>query len=1010
VLPCAATCDWPRPGLTARCSTGRCSLTPERWAEIEKLFHRVADCEAEQRNSLLDEACDSDSELRQQVEVLLASEESAGNRMQAAVHGGLDAMTFPLVGKTVSHYHILDGLGGGGMGLVYRAEDIKLGRQVALKFLPEESAKDPAALGRFEREARSASALEHPNICPIYEFGEHEGQPFLVMQLLQGQTLRDLLSAKDHPKPSLETSKVLDLALQIAEGLQAAHRHGIIHRDIKPANIFITDQGQAKILDFGLAKLASRGLSDEEPDHATRDLTDGEQTTHDSSGLATPDPLLTRTGVAMGTAGYMSPEQARGEKLDVRTDVFSFGLVLYEMATGRRAFQGSIGPVLHDAILKLDPASPRKLNPSLPEELGKIIQKALQKKRDERYPSAAELAVDLRNLKQRLQPKSRANRWLGAAAVLIVACAGTIYWLARRQPSAPLQSKLRQITFNSIENRVSNGAISPNGKLLAYSDSKGVRVKTIETGETRTIPPPDELKGKNLIWENPPLPWFPDNNSLLITAHLPDSLADLSSVGSSMWIAHVRGEAPRKLRDEALVWSVSPDGNWIGFLTHRSHRGDQEIWLVRPNGEDAHLFVDSGGESGLAGPMWTADSKRLMYDKALWNSAGDKSDTVVIADASSKAMIGELPNQMVQPWRLFNWLPDGRMIASINDNSGPSSSCNLWLMRLDERRGRDLEAPRQLTSLSGSCADNPTVSQDGKRIAFLQTRGHSTVYVGDLDAGGTRIVRERHFTLSETDDHVAGWTPDSKAVIFGRTGGDSEGLYRQSIDSDTPELLASSRYIAVQVSPDGRWLVSAKWTNVDVRDRTLDLTRTPMAGGPPELIFRVVAHPWFRISCSTLPANLCVTEEPSADRKQLVITSFDPVRGRGSELRRFDLDPNVIEWNCELSPDGTRVAVFAAPGSPIHILSLRDKSEQVIRLPGFTNLRTVGWTAKSKALLAVNGAQLYYVDLQGRAKLLKQRTMLDPHDYLLVAVSPDGRHIAFDESALNANMWMLENF
>ncbi len=351
-------------------------MTPERWAQIEELFHRAAECGREERTLLLDVACGNDPELRREVEVLLSCDASAGDYVQAAVRTEIDAVGFPLAGETISHYRILDGLGGGGMGLVYRAEDIKLGRQVALKFLPEELASDPASLARFEREARSASALEHPNICPIYEFGEHEGRTFLVMQLLEGQTLRELLegrnsktsksdsNAKSPVRHPLPLDQILDLAIQIADGLDAAHQRGIIHRDVKPANIFVTSQGQAKILDFGLAKLARGAM--EEADESGRERDGSTRRAREDAPSAARDPLLSRTGVAMGTAGYMSPEQARGEKLDARTDIFSFGLVLYEMATGHRAFESDTGPALHNAILTQTPVPARRVNPSLP--------------------------------------------------------------------------------------------------------------------------------------------------------------------------------------------------------------------------------------------------------------------------------------------------------------------------------------------------------------------------------------------------------------------------------------------------------------------------------------------------------------------------------------------------------------------------------------------------------------------------------------------------------------------
>ncbi len=362
---------------------------------------------------------------------------------------------FPLAGEAISHYRILDGLGGGGMGLVYRAEDLKLGRRVALKFLPEESAKNPAALGRFEREARSASALEHPNICPIYEFGEHEGQPFIVMQLLEGQTLRELISAADPGEPPLSPGKLFDLAIQIADGLEAAHQKGIIHRDIKPANIFVTQQGQAKILDFGIAKLVHSGTEEgDEFESDTRDGGNPRETTRETTPPATGDLFLSRTGVAMGTAGYMSPEQARGEKLDARTDLFSFGLVLYEMATGQRAFKDDTGPALHQAILTQVPVPAREVNPQLPAKLEKSSTVPSRKIAERVTSPPRTLRTDLLDLKHDLEQKPFARRWklaVGSFALLLAAAA---FWFARHEPSSAQTPdvKFQQLTINSAEN------------------------------------------------------------------------------------------------------------------------------------------------------------------------------------------------------------------------------------------------------------------------------------------------------------------------------------------------------------------------------------------------------------------------------------------------------------------------------------------------------------------------------------------------------------------------------
>jgi serine/threonine protein kinase len=354
-----------------------------------------------------------------------------------------------LIGKKVSHYRVLDVIGGGGMGMVFKAEDLKLGRSVALKFLPDELASDAVALTRFEREAQTASALNHSNICTIYEIEEHDGQPFIVMELLEGDTLRHSLSAGE--SNAFPISQFLEIAIQICDGLEAAHGKGIIHRDIKPANIFQTKQGTVKILDFGLAKLAAgEGVP--------------EQVQAEVSGVRPPAPSvgqvpkqeiytsLTRPGTTAGTAGYMSPEQVRKEKLDARTDLFSFGMVLYEMATGRRAFEGDTVAVIHEAILHQTAVPAHELNSAVPRRLDNIIIKALEKDRSLRYQSAAEMRKDLAKVQRQMQPQRvRLRKWLAAVALLpVVAGASWSFWSYRHRITlAPTDT----IVLADVDNR-----------------------------------------------------------------------------------------------------------------------------------------------------------------------------------------------------------------------------------------------------------------------------------------------------------------------------------------------------------------------------------------------------------------------------------------------------------------------------------------------------------------------------------------------------------------------------
>jgi serine/threonine protein kinase len=918
------------------------------------------------------------------------------------------SFAFSLIGKKISHYRVLEVLGGGGMGVVFKAEDTKLGRRVAIKFLPEELAGNSKALERFEREARAASALDHPNICSIYEFGEHESQPFIVMQLLEGQTLRERIGAdSQHAKP-FSTLELLEFAIQIARGLEAAHQNGIIHRDIKPANIFITERGEAKILDFGVAKLASERVE------SNVAITSGSLRVAPLDELEPPTVLsLTLTGANVGTASYMSPEQIRGEKLDARSDLFSFGLVLHEMATGQHAFSAETAELVRVAILHRPVQPARQIDPDLPAELERIITRSLEKNCGTRYQHASEIRADLEALRERTRPQ-RPFRWrfqaLGGVAALLIASA--VLWFAGLRPPSgqtPIEPKLRQLTTNSFENRVTNGGISPDGKYLAYSDAKGMHVMLVETGEVRAVPEPEELNGKEVDWEVAAT-WLPDSTGFVANAHPPgQGVQSWSSEGSSIWICSVLGGPPQKLRDTAVAYSVSPDGSSIGFEANKGRLGDREIWLMDTRGNKARKLFDTGEDGSVYGPGWSPDGGRTLYIKT--DQSGDTLLSRDLKGGPPSTILG--PHEMKQV-KDFLWLPDGRLLYSVAEtDSFPSSVCNFWEMRLDRRTGQPSGKPRRITHWADSCMGYPSVTSDAKKLVFLRWAGHATSYMADLVAGATRILQPKHFPLSDSSIEVADWAPDSKSVILISNRSGNYGIYRQFLDKDTAESLVTQGYDRGAImSPDGKSVLyfgtgeNGPWPTKGPEP----VMRVSVPGGPSQRLF--TAGWRSRLTCARSPSDLCAIGEPTEDQKQLIVSSFDPVNGRGPERFRFALESPDADWALNLSPDGTRFAALRSKAGPIYIFSLRGEALGQVPVKGWSQLLSSTWAADGKSLFvtadARGGGAVLHVSLQGKVDVLWENPGLSWET--LAHPSPDGRYLEFDRWTITGNMWMMENF
>ncbi len=957
-----------------------------------------------------------------------------------------------MLGKTISHYRVLENLGGGGMGVVYKAEDTKLGRLVALKFLPasltpspsppgrgerfsdlqpspagrgwsagggpgEGAHIDPVALERFKREARAASALNHPNICTIYDIDEYEGQPFIAMELLEGQTLKQRIGVGARHGVPLQTDTLLDLAIQIADALDAAHAKGIVHRDIKPANIFVTNRGQAKILDFGLAKLTTVGARHGVPLQPAGGRSDDEDVAATAAETASlGEAHLTSPGAVMGTVAYMSPEQALGQELDARTDLFSFGVVLYEMATGRQAFSGLTSAAIFDAILHAAPTSLLRLNPECPAELERIINKGLEKDRDMRCQTAAELRADLKRLKRDTEsgrtvgarhgvPLPRRRRAIALASAVAIAAAVLAYWLTR-PPAPPPELKERRLTFNPSENAVTQGVISPDGKYLAYGDTRGMHVKLVQTGETLNIPQPQgPATDRGSWWPNG---WFPDGTKFVASGVG-------ARAGLSAWVISVMGGPPRKLRDDADVWSVSPDGTLVAFGTGSGVVRFREIWLMGPQGEEPRRLVAGSEDDGFFWAAWSPDGRRVAYQR--FHRTPDKLECSI----ESRDLKGSQPTLILSDPRLCNsgikflWYPGGRFVYTMNEPEPNQAYNNLWEIRVDTRTGEPTGKPRRITNWAGVYA-SLSGTADGKHLAVSKFSEQADVYVGELEASGHGLKQPRRLTLDEHNDYPGAWMPDNKAVLFWSDRNGTWDIFKQALDQEAAELVVTGPDYKEKpvLSPDGSWILYLSSASRESSATSpVRIMRVPTSGGPPQLVLEGRGIDY--LACARSPATLCVFSEPSPDRKQLIFSAFDPVHERGRELTRINLNQPLSNYSWDLSCDGSRLAFTQLDGREgrIEILPLAGGETREVIVKGWNLLWAIDWASDGKGLFvsrfAISGTMLLYVDLEGRASVLWEQK-LTGGDLMWGTPSPNGRYLALVGYTDDSNVWMLENF
>jgi serine/threonine protein kinase len=880
-----------------------------------------------------------------------------------------------MIGQNVSHYRITELLGGGGMGVVYKAEDTLLGRFVALKFLPDDASDDPQALERFRREARSASALNHPNICTVHEIGEHDGHAFIVMECLTGHTLKHIIDKKP-----MELERLLSLSIEVADALDAAHSKGIVHRDIKPANIFVTDRGHAKVLDFGLAKVA----------RAARPTSGDSQTIADANSLD-----LTNPGTAVGTVTYMSPEQLRGKDLDGRTDLFSFGVVLYEMATGVLPFRGETSAVVTEAILNRTPTAPVRLNRELPPKLEEVIVKALEKDRELRCQTAAELRADLKRLKRSIdssrnsvatEPElpaasgtrvaspisvtKKSPRTLAYAAAVLIAAGIGLYAGKLVFTPAPVPPPLyRQLTFR--RGSIRSARFAPDGQTILYSAAWQGNPTDVFTAR----PEAPESRSMGL-----------SHTQLMSISSTAEMAVLLSSKAVGAWVsmgtlarAPLSGGAPREVLEQVQWADWSPDGNSQAVVRDVGGRNRLEYPIGKP-------LYQTGGWIGH--PRVSPKGDYIAFaDHPL---QGDDSGSLAIVDMAGNKKLLSAQWFTIQG---LSWSPNGKEIWFTASKSGTDRT--LYATSLDGKERIVARLPGALMLLD--------IAKDGRVLLVRADWRRELLGLFANDA--------KQHELSWLDyTYPADLSADGKMLLFDEEGGGgaldyskSSGLtyavYIRKTDGSPAVLLGEGG--AVSLSPDGKWAIAQSQQSPS-QFRMLPTG----AGEPRDLTNDSINHSW----AHWFP-----------DGKRILFAADEP--GKGVRFYVYDLGTSKSE---AISPEGVNGTSFAIAPDSQHVAGIGPDKKGYLyptaggdpsMIPGMNpGEQPITFSSDGRALYIYQPGELparvYHLDVQtGQRTLWKELMPYDPagvENIGPILMTPDAKTCIFGYHRMLADLYLVE--